>query len=57
MTNVVQLHDFSKVLICGCENETFIVHVSPSEKFTLVCRQCLHGINGYKVTKEDSING
>jgi hypothetical protein len=57
MTNIVPLFGFLRVLICGCGNETFIIHVSSSGKFTLVCTDCEHGINGYNVTKEESSDG
>lgn len=52
MSNIIPLHRFPKMLICGCGNETFIVHCSPSRIFTLVCTRCVHGINGYSVIED-----
>lgn len=57
MSNVVPLRDGVKLLICGCSNDRFYLHCSPSEKLTLVCTACLCGINGYDVTKKNYVDG
>jgi hypothetical protein len=57
MSNVVSLFDELMMLICGCNNDKYFVNYSHHNKLTLVCTECLHGIEGYKVIKDESANG